>query len=214
MNTLLLNSKRERIGILGGSFNPVHLGHLLLAQTAIEQLELNRVLFMPCAIQPHKSAGVLAPGDLRKRMLEAAIEDHPAFELLDIELQRGGISYSVDSLRTLSRLYPDADLFFLIGADTLADLHLWKEIDAITDLCTLAVFARPGYDLEILDPGQLCLTAAQVEHLRNHVIRVRQMDISASDIRHRVAEGLNIRYLVPQSVEMIIQEHHLYQRII
>ncbi len=213
MNSSLQNSNRERIGILGGSFNPVHLGHLLLAQTAIEQLELNRVLFMPCAIQPHKSSGMLAQGDLRKRMLESAIQDHPAFELLDIELQRGGVSYSVDSLRTLSRLYPNAQLFFLIGADTLIDLHLWKDIDAIFGLCTLAVFARPGYDLDILDPEQLCLSAAKVERIRNHVIRVRQVDISASDIRHRVAEGLNIRYLVPQSVEMIIQEHHLYQRI-
>ncbi len=205
------NSRRERLGIFGGSFNPVHLGHLLLAQTALEQFELDRVLFMPCAVQPHKDPRALAPAVQREAMLAAAIMDNLAFELLDIELRRGGVSYSVDSLRELRSRYPHADLFFMIGADTLLELHGWKDIDTVLSLCSFMVFARPGYDPQQLSPAALQLPSPWPERLMRHVCNVRQIDISSSDIRHRVAEGLSIRYLVPQPVEMFIMEHHLYR---
>lgn len=203
--------RRERLGILGGSFNPVHHGHLLLAQTALEQFDLDRILFMPCAVQPHKPPAALAPAALREAMLEAAILDNLSFDLLDIELRRGGVSYSVDSLREIRSLHPQADLFFLIGADALPELHGWKDIHTLLDLCTVAVFARPGYDEEALRPEALKLDPPWPERLLRKVCRVRRIDISSSDIRHRVAEGLSIRYLVPQAVEMIITEHHLYR---
>jgi nicotinate-nucleotide adenylyltransferase len=202
--------RRERLGILGGSFNPVHNGHLLLAQTALEVFDLNRVLFMPCAIQPHKPPAMLAPAAHRAAMIEAAILDNLSFDLLDIELRRGGVSYSVDSLREIRTLHPHADLFFLIGADTLGDLHGWKDIYTVLDMCTFAVFARPGYDAKTLRPDLLGLAPPWPERLLQNVCTMRQIDISASDIRHRVAEGLSIRYLVPQAVEMILMEHHLY----
>ncbi|HAS81627.1 MAG TPA: nicotinic acid mononucleotide adenylyltransferase [Verrucomicrobia bacterium] len=198
----------ERYGIFGGSFNPIHIGHLLLAQTALEWFDLDRVLFMPCAVQPHKEPGLLAPAAVRKTMIEAAIEDHPAFELLDIELQRGGVSYSVDSLRTIREKMPRAELFFMIGADTLLDLYAWKDIDKVLALCRFAVFARPGV---VVRPDDIKLADPWPETLLKGLCFIRQLDISSSDIRHRVAEGLNIRYLVPPQVEMIISEHHLYR---
>ncbi len=198
----------ERVGIFGGSFNPIHLGHLLLAQTALEWFDLSRVLFMPCAIQPHKDPGLLAPAAVRKTMVEAAIEDNPAFDLLDIELRRGGVSYSVDSLRTIREQMPRAELFFMIGADTLRELHAWKDIASVLELCRFAVFARPGVRVR---PGDIKLAAPWPESLLKGICSIRQLDISSSDIRHRVAEGLNIRYLVPSQVEMIIGEHHLYR---
>jgi nicotinate-nucleotide adenylyltransferase len=207
----LENRRRDRLGIFGGSFNPVHLGHLLLAQTALERFDLDRVLFMPCAVQPHKDRRALASATHRAAMVEAAIQDNLAFELLDIELRRGGVSYSVDSLREIRSRYPAADLFFLIGADTLLELHGWKDIDAVLSLCAFIVFARPGYDLQSLSPAALKLPPPWPDRLVRNVCSVRQIDISSSDIRHRVAEGLNIRYLVPQPVEMIIMEHHLYR---
>ncbi len=212
MSLVAAGARRERIGVLGGSFNPVHNGHLLLAQSALEQFELDRVLFMPCAVQPHKSPGTLAPAVLRETMLEAAILDNLSFDLLDMELRRGGVSYTVDSLRELHARHPRSDLFFLVGADTLTELHAWKDIDTVLDLCSMAVFARPGYDVHALEPAMLRLTSPWAERLLANICNVRQVDISASDIRHRVAEGLSIRYLVPQPVEMIIMEHHLYRR--
>lgn len=202
--------RRERLGVFGGSFNPVHLGHLLLAQTALERFDLDRVLFMPCAVQPHKDPRALASAMQREAMVEAAILDNLAFELLDIELRRGGVSYTVDSLREIRTLYPDADLFFMIGADTVMELHGWKDIDTVLSLCSFIVFARPGFDLQSLSPAALKLPPPWPERLVRHACNVRQIDISSSDIRHRVAEGLSIRYLVPQPVEMIIMEHHLY----
>ncbi len=203
--------RRERLGIFGGSFNPVHLGHLLLAQTAQEQFDLDRVLFMPCAVQPHKDPRALASAMHREAMVEAAILDNLGFDLLDIELRRGGVSYTVDSLREIRSRYPHAELFFMIGADTLLELHGWKDIDTVLSLCEFIVFARPGYDLQSLAPDAIRLPPPWPDRLLRNVCRVRQIDISSSDIRHRVAEGLNIRYLVPQPVEMIIMEHHLYR---
>ncbi len=205
------NRRRERLGIFGGSFNPVHLGHLLLAQTALERFNLDRVLFMPCAVQPHKDPRGLASAAHREAMVEAAILDNLGFELLDIELRRGGVSYTVDSLREIRSMHPNADLFFMIGADTLQELHGWKDIETVLSLCEFIVFARPSHELAHLSPEALKLPVPWSERLMRNLCSVRQIDISSSDIRHRVAEGLSIRYLVPQPVEMIIMEHHLYR---
>lgn len=211
MNASAPNRRRERLGILGGSFNPVHLGHLLLAQTALERFDLDRVLFMPCAVQPHKDPRGLASAAHREAMVEAAILDNLGFDLLDIELRRGGVSYTVDSLREIRSQYPNADLLFMIGADTLPELHGWKNIEAVLSLCAFIVFARPGYDLQKHSPETLKLPSPWPDRLGRNICNVRQIDISSSDIRHRIAEGLSIRYLVPQPVEMIIMEHHLYR---
>lgn len=202
---------RERIGILGGSFNPVHLGHLILAQNALESFDLERVLFMPCHIQPLKEPGAMASSVHRAAMLEAAIMDNLQFELLDIELRRGGTSYAVDSVANIRRLYPDAEIFFIIGADSLPELHKWRRIYDLLDMCQFATLARPGVDLADFSADTLNLRDPWPERLLKLVAPGRMIEISSSDIRYRLAEGMSIHYLVPQPVEMYIMEHSLYQ---
>jgi nicotinate-nucleotide adenylyltransferase len=204
------NSNKPRLGILGGSFNPIHMGHLLLAQSALDAFDLSKVLLMPCRIQPLKDPTMLASPTHRVAMLEHAIADNLQLELLDIEIARGGSSFAVDSVREIKKLYPEADLFFIIGADTLPDLHRWHDIYTLLSLCTFATFSRPGQDVLGFSEADLQLESPWGERLLDTVARGRMLEISSSDIRHRVAEGMSIRYLVPPLVEMYITEHRLY----
>ena len=204
------NSNKPRLGILGGSFNPIHMGHLLLAQSALDTFDLSKVLLMPCRIQPLKDPTMLASPTHRVAMLEHAIADNLQLELLDIEIARGGSSFAVDSVREIKKLYPEADLFFIIGADTLPDLHRWRDIYTLLSLCTFATFSRPGQDVLGFSEADLQLESPWGERLMDTVARGRMLEISSSDIRHRVAEGMSIRYLVPPLVEMYITEHRLY----
>ena len=201
---------QRRIGVLGGTFNPVHLGHLILAQTAAETHDLEEVLFVPCSIPPHKRGSGLCPAEYRVGMLEAALEGDLCFELSDVEMQRGGVSFAVDTVAELCRRYPDRQIFFIIGADTLPELHTWRNIYDLLTLCTFVTFARPGFNLDSIRRRGLHLDSPWEERLLANVTSSRQIDISSSDIRHRVAEGMSIRYLVPSAVEMYIAEHGLY----
>ena len=196
---------------MGGSFNPIHLGHLIAAQDAIEIFELNRVLLVPCDQPPHKPASSLAPAAHRAAMLEAALVDSLTMELCDLELRRGGPSYSIDTVRALIRQYPDREFTFLIGSDTLPELHLWKEAAALLRLCRFATLARPGFDPKAVSASDLNLPPDVTQGLLANVAAGHAIDISSTDIRHRIAEGLSIRYLVPAAVEMYIGEHNLYK---
>lgn len=204
------STNRPRLGILGGSFNPVHMGHLLLAQSALDGFDLAKVLFMPCHIQPLKDPTMLAAPEHRVAMLEHAISDNLQFEVLDIEIARGGPSFAVDSVREIKARYPEADLFFIVGADTLSELHRWYDVYTLLSLCTFATFSRPGQDVLEFSEDDLHLDPPWGAHLLKTVARGRMLDISSSDIRHRVAEGMSIRYLVPPLVEMYITERRLY----
>lgn len=204
----------QRIGILGGTFNPIHLGHLIVAQMAMERFELGRVLFIPCASPPHKNGKGLADGNHRLAMVQGAIEGDLRFEASDVEIQRGGRSYTIDTVRALREKMPAAGLCFIIGADTLPELHLWREIGALLGLVRFVTLARPGTDLAALraKPCRLRLPEPWPRRLLDDVAEGRQVDISSSDIRYRLAEGMSIRYLVPQAVEMYIVEHNLYRQ--
>ena len=183
-----------RLALFGGTFDPIHHGHLLLARDAIEQLELDRVIFIPAALSPHKlTRPPTAPG-VRWEMLGAAIAGEPRFERDDREFHRTGPSFSIDTVEEWRAANPEARLFYLIGADNIRELHTWRRIDELRQLAQFVVFGRG-------EPG--------IEH--SFPVLPRRIDISASEIRSRVARGDGIRYLVPESVRAIIETHHLYE---
>lgn len=201
-----------RLGVLGGTFNPVHLGHLIMAQDALEYFELSKVLFVPCATPPHKTPHELAPATHRLAMLDAALEGELRFEVSDIEIQRGGTTYTIDTMRSLATAHPDVELCFIIGADSLVELHLWKDVEALLSLCRIVTIARPGIEWASLKGADLRLPDPWPERLLADVRVGHLTNVSSTDIRYRVAEGMSIRYLVPPGVDMYITEHSLYRR--
>ncbi len=208
------------LGVFGGTFNPVHLAHLRLAEEAREALGLERVLFIPSADPPHKSTD-LASATQRLRMVELAIASNPSFDALDLELERTGPSYTVDTLCELTHRYDDQLLWFLMGTDTLTELGSWYEPEKLVGLTNIAVVARAGSaqrSLESLLPEHLASLYVSVQGRLRHStgrevrsIPFAPLDISASDVRRRVARGASIRYLVPDAVIEYIEKHRLYQ---
>jgi nicotinate-nucleotide adenylyltransferase len=204
-----------RIGVFGGSFDPVHVGHLLLAECCREQAGLDRVLFVPAATQPHKQDRRLADAEHRVEMLRLATGGHPAFAVATLEIERGGLSYTVDTLATLAAAHPGAELCLLLGPDALAGLPTWREPERIAALATLV-----GVEREALDDLRGAATNAglstllgvdRLESLLERRVRMPAIGIRASDIRAAVAAGRSIRYRTPRAVEAYIQAHGLYR---
>lgn len=191
-----------KLGIFGGTFDPPHIGHLIVAQDAWAALRLDRLLFMLANVPPHKRGRVAAPAAARLALLEAAVAGDPRFEASDLELRRAGTSYTVDTLRELHAQFPAAELFFLMGVDQFRDLHTWREPEAIARLATVVVLSRTG--VEVAQPR------LDVRHITLPVTRI---DISATEVRRRVSAGEPIRYLVPPAVEAIIEREGLYRRV-
>ena len=189
-----------KLGIFGGTFNPIHWGHLLIAEAAAEALELDRIIFIPCATPPHKQPRVLADARHRLRMVKLAIQGNPRFGCSDIEIRRGGPSYSVETLRQLRHAMPHARFYFLIGADSLRELPKWREAPALARLCEFICVARPGKR-----KPRTRLRGLRVQELPGH-----PADISSSDIRVRLARGASVRYLVPEVVRRYIEKKRLY----
>ena len=201
----------SRIAIFGGTFNPVHVGHLIAAQDAHEIMGIDRTIWVPVAEPPHKPSPDLAPGDDRLRMVNLAVAGDPRFEISDMELRRAGPSYSIDTVRECLRRLPDAEICFLIGSDSLADLHTWREIRALLDLCRFVTVARPGFDAAGINPERLRLPRETCAALLANVVEVHPVAVSSSEVRARVARGLPIRYLVPDPVVSWIRERGLYR---
>lgn len=199
-----------RIGIYGGSFDPVHYGHLLLAERCREQAELDRVMFLPAATPPHKRDRPLSAPEHRIAMLELAIGGGAAFEVSRHEILRGGVSYTVDTLAHFARQEPQAALFLLVGADMLNDLPHWHEAPRVCELALPLVVRRGGMD----PPDYDCLrTVASPERIAE--IRAREVDmpalaLSSAELRRRVGRGQSIRYCTPRAVEEYIRAQRLY----
>ena len=189
-----------RIGMLGGSFDPPHIGHLVIAEEARWQCELETILFMVTSHPPHKREPEAAPDD-RFRMVELAIDGVPAFSPSRMEIERGGSSYTAQTLKELHRLYPDSSLHLIVGADSVLDLSAWKNPDAVVEMANLIVAPRPGFDLSQMEPS-----------LRNRtrVLQTPTVAISSTLIRRRLHNGESIRFLVPEAVERYIHKHRLY----
>lgn len=190
-----------RLGIFGGTFDPPHVGHLIVAQDIHEALELDRLLFMPASIPPHKRGVQLTPGEIRLRMLRASVAGDNRFEVSDIELRRPGPSYTVDTLREMRRQHPDGQLYFIMGADQLVGFSSWKQPQEVAELAQLVVIGRGGLEPWDVKP------AIDVDY---RAVAVTRVDISAREIRRRVQEGRCIRYMVTEPVLRIIAEEKLY----
>ncbi len=189
----------QRLGLFGGSFNPVHLGHLLVAQAAREELRLNRLFFIPASHSPFKPADPPAPPAQRLCWLRLALAGQPDCEIDEQEIVRGGISYSIDTVRDYARRFPEAELFYLIGADHVRQLPQWKEAGELAQLARFIVIPRPG---EVLDPLP---SPFQGEALAGF-----PLGISSSQIRERVRTGRPIEPFVPSAVAEAIRNYPLY----
>jgi len=189
------------IAVFGGTFNPPHNGHLIVAENVRDTLRLERVLFIPAARSPHKGVQSLAPAADRLAMTRLAIEGNPAFTVSEMEIARGGTSYTIDTLREVAGAYPGARLKLLIGADNLFDFEGWKSPGEILDLADLVVLTRPGFEPPSPRSGFL---------ERATVVSVPAVGISGTDVRRRVKFNRSIRYLVPPAVEEYIRRHALY----
>lgn len=197
-----------RLGILGGTFDPVHFGHLLLAEQCREQCRLDELWLVPAGLPPHKIHQVLTPGKARAEMLELAIAGHAGFRVDRMELDRQGPSFTVDTLQQLHTAAPDHELYFLIGADSLAELATWREPRRIVELARLVVVNRGRDPLPSLEPLRAVLGDDGLERIE--FVSIPAVDLSASDIRQRVREGRSIRYMTPRAVECYITAHGLY----
>ena len=186
-----------RLGLFGGSFNPIHHGHLIAATRAAEAVQLDRVLFIPTAVSPLKNGREIAPPEARLAMLRLALRGNQAFEPCDLEIRRGGVSYTVDTLRELKRR-TKARLYWILGADAARLLPRWKSIDEVRRLASFVIVSRPGDRVPTKMP-------------KDHVVKAPLLEISASEIRERVRKGLSVRYLLPDSVERYVRRKGLYR---
>jgi nicotinate-nucleotide adenylyltransferase len=191
-----------KIGFLGGSFDPVHFGHLLAAQDAYEQHKLDRLILVPAAQAPLKPTDVQTSPQDRLAMLRAAVEWDRRFEISDVELRRGGVSYTIDSARHFRALYPKDDLYWIIGGDQLPNLHLWKDVGELAQLVEFIFLERPGYPVK---------AAPNVPGLRLHRCDGHLLAISSTELRERSRRGLSLDYFVPHKAIVYIQDHTLYR---
>lgn len=199
----------RKIGIMGGTFNPIHYGHLILAESAYEQLGLDKVLFMPSKNPPHKNIPGKITQEQRVEMISLSIKNNPHFELSLLELEREGTTYTADTLTILTEENRDTDYYFIVGADSLMQLHTWSRPELVCKLCTIVAAERDDMDKEQLQ-GQIDMLKeyynAQIRLIDMPVVR-----ISSSDIRSRVAGGKSIKYYLPDAVEKYISDNLLYR---
>jgi nicotinate-nucleotide adenylyltransferase len=201
-----------RVGIYGGTFDPVHVGHLILAEQAREQLRLDQVWFIPAYRPPQKEGQTVTRFEQRVEMLALASAGNPAFRIEELERERAGPSYTVETLAELRRRHSDHTFLLLIGGDSLADLPTWYDPRGIVSQATLAVMARPG--IPLLDAGELRNRRglAADSPLGLEVVQAPLIDVSSRDLRRRVGEGRSIRYCVPRAVEVYIHDRGLYNQ--
>ncbi len=195
-----MSKKLSRIGIFGGSFDPPHLGHLVIAEVSRLVLKLDLVFFVPAYRPPHKAGDHPATAQQRLAMTKLSVRGNPALRVSDSELRRKGVSYTVDTIRQFRKRYPSAELFLILGGDSLSQFHQWKEPEAILKETTLVVYRRPG---SFRRPRTV--PARKIVNLRGPIMRV-----SSTDIRNMTRDGEDLRFLVRENVRRYIKRRHLY----
>ncbi|SHH73992.1 nicotinate-nucleotide adenylyltransferase [Desulfosporosinus lacus] len=200
--------KVNRLGIMGGTFDPIHYGHLVAAEMARAEFKLSKVLFIPTGTPPHKDRKDISAAEMRYEMVKLAIHDNPAFDISRVEIEREGPSYTVETLRVLRRDWPDHELYFITGSDALLEIFSWREAEEIFRLVQYIGAARPGFDASDF------FLKVQQEHPETqgkiHYLEVPALAISSTDIRARVRRGEPIRYLLPETVRLYLEQHRLY----
>lgn len=201
----------DRLILFGGSFNPVHFGHLITARSAAELLEAERVVLVPSLNPPHKLEAEMPAAELRLRMSREAVANDPLFEVSDVEIRRGGTSFTVETVSQFrEELGEGVELIWLIGADSLPELATWRRTEDLVRLCRMVTLRRPGWETPDFSALRRRVGNEAVERLTGDMIETPMIDISATDIRRRVREGRSIRYLVPEAVVRFIGNHKLY----
>jgi nicotinate-nucleotide adenylyltransferase len=201
-----------RIGVFGGTFDPVHLAHLILAEQCREQGHLDQVWFIPAARPPHKLDRPVTPFHQRVEMLQLAIAGNAAFRVDELESERSGVSYTADTLATLKQRAPENDFHFIVGSDCLPDLTHWHDPARIVAVAGLMIVNREGWPVWPAERLRDALGVPSEVHIRQEVVQMPAVSISSSDLRCRASEGRSLRYLVPRAVECYIETHHLYGR--
>jgi nicotinate-nucleotide adenylyltransferase len=200
-----------RVGVFGGTFDPVHLGHLVIAEQCREQARLDQVWFVPSARPPHKPDPSVSPFERRAEMLRLATAGHPAFRVDELENQRPGLSYTADTLEELRRRHPGVELALILGSDSLRDLPGWHDPERIVRAAELLLVPRPGSPVPPTDQLRTGLHLSADEPLRLQTVAMPLIDLASRDLRRRAAEGRSLRYLVPRAVEIFITEKRLYR---
>lgn len=197
----------KSIGILGGTFDPIHHGHLIVAERAREEFFLDKIILVPSALPPHKKVEQVLDSKHRLKMVELAIQNNSKIELSDIEMQREGYSYTIDTIQQFRNNY-DCDIYFILGVDALMLIDTWKDYNKLLDICHFIVVTRPGYEL---NKEAECFTEISEDNWKKiHIINIPAMDISSSEIRKRIGKGNTIKYLLPETVEEYICKNSLY----
>jgi nicotinate-nucleotide adenylyltransferase len=194
-----------KIGIMGGTFDPIHIGHLVAAEEARAVFRLDKVIFVPNYQPPHKPNVPVTNPEHRYAMVLLSIYTNPYFEVSRIEIERGGPSYAIDTVKEFRKLYPDAEIYFITGADAIAEILSWKQGREILQLCKFIAVTRPGYDIEKVKEKLRPVNNNSIEFLK-----ITEINISSTEIRRRVREGKPIKYLVLDTVENYIYKHNLY----
>ncbi len=207
--------ENKKIGIMGGTFNPIHHGHLVTAQEALDQFDLSRVIFIPTGDPPHKVEDLLADAEDRYLMTEIATSSNNSFFVSRIEIDRNGKSYTIDTVKQLRKIYGmEMELFFITGADAILEILSWKDKDEIVALAKFIAATRPGYDISKIESLKSTLFRSVEEADRKiFLMEIPALAISSTDIRKRINNSRSINYLVPEGVKNYILKHGLYKKI-
>lgn len=217
---------QQRLGIIGGTFNPIHYGHLAAAEEVSDRLKLDLVLFVPSALPPHKQEEDMPSAVRRTEMVRLAVQGHDHFKVSDIEVRRGGKSYTIDTIEALRLLHPEAELYFITGLDSFLEIETWKDWERLVRVCSFVVLSRPGYffadlamiafmkgasrDLAALDRQEMSRSVVTTDAIKVFLEQISLYDISSTDIRTRIRQARTIKYHLPESVEHYIIDNKLY----
>ncbi|MBZ2175358.1 nicotinate-nucleotide adenylyltransferase [Schnuerera sp. xch1] len=201
--------EKLKIGIMGGTFDPIHNGHLILAEYSRISFNLNKILFIPTGNPPHKNSEDISPNRYRYDMTLLAISTNMNYYLSTIEIERKGVTYTIDTIKYLKSKFEDAEFYFILGADSLYKIHKWKNYEELLSLCNFIVARRPNHNNKKLEKRKDDLNTKYNSSI--HILEAPLIDISSTQIRERIRNGLSIKYLVPRSVEAYIEKNRIYR---